>query len=71
MELHVDVVLLSGQSARVWGTPDLTVYELRQNAQQQLQARQRSGVMDLSCCGFFYGASRVPWGNQTWQWTVH
>lgn len=38
MKLYVDVVLLSGQSARVWGTPDLTVYELRQNAQQQLQA---------------------------------
>lgn len=37
MKLYVDVVLLSGQSARVWGTPDLTVYELRQNAQQQLQ----------------------------------
>eukprot|EP00435_Cladocopium_sp_Y103_P008011 s4466_g2.t1 len=53
MEHYVDVVLLSGQSARVWGTLDLTVYELRQNAQHQLQVN----LLEL-----FWGDRKLePW----------
>lgn len=35
----IDVVLLSGQTATVIGDADLTVQELKQHAQQQLQAQ--------------------------------
>lgn len=53
--LSVDVVLLSGQSARIFGDPDLTIQELRQNAQQQLGVK----LLDL-----FLGHKRLePWST--------
>ena len=53
--LRVDVVLLSGQSARIFGDPDLTVQELRQNAQQELQVK----LLNL-----FLGHKRLdPWST--------
>lgn len=53
--LSVDVVLLSGQSARIFGDPDLTIQELRQNAQQQLGVK----LLDL-----FLGHKRLePWNT--------